>query len=417
MKLMLAGISGYGAYYLSLLSRFVDLSETPLCGVVDPYPERSSWIPWLRENSIPIYPSLESFYENDSADLVILATPIVFHKPQILEAMAHGSHVLCEKPLTARLQEALELQKARDQYGLKLGVGFQWSFSRAMRALKKDILKGRFGKPLSFSTFISWKRDDAYYSPAGWKGKVYDPNRGWYLDSIATNATAHYLHSLLFLLGETMETAAFPDFLEGSAYRARPIESFDTVFLRGAYKGCRLFYGATHVGETNENPVFRLSFEKGEVIFGDETDETVLARFTDGSEIVYGQPQTDEENAQKILRMIECVREDAKPACSVETILPHLAVCNGIFDSFHIQDFPPELIEREENPPSIHVKGLYEAARLCYEKQLLPHELESSYPSSLSCSCSSWAAPSQRFYPGEIKSFSGKRFTSLTKQK
>ena len=153
------------------------------------------------------------------------------------------------------------------------------------------------------------------------------------------------------------------------------------------------------MGEVNENPTFRLCFENGEVIFGDSTGQTVVARFHDGREIVYGKPQTDEENAQKILRMIQCVKEDESPACSVETILPHLAICNGIFDRFPIAGFPAELVEREESPASLHVKGLYEEARRCYEEGLLPDE----------AGCS-WSVPSRRFSPGEITSFSGERF-------
>ena len=65
MKLLLAGISGYGAYYMKLLTEFADLSENPLCGVVDPYPENSPWLTWLREHNVPVYPSLEAFYEQE----------------------------------------------------------------------------------------------------------------------------------------------------------------------------------------------------------------------------------------------------------------------------------------------------------------------------------------------------------------
>ena len=115
--------------------------------------------------------------------------------------------------------------------------------------------------------------------------------------------------------------------------------------------------------------------------------------------------QTDEENAQKILCMIQCVKEDEAPACSVETILPHLAICNGIFDRFPIAGFPAELVEREESPASLHVKGLYEEARRCYEEGLLPDE----------AGCS-WSVPSLRFSPGEITSFSGKRFLPAEEQ-
>ena len=62
MKLLLAGISGYGSYYMKLLTEYVDLEKNPLCGVVDPYPEKSPWLSWLKEHGVPIYPSLKAFY-------------------------------------------------------------------------------------------------------------------------------------------------------------------------------------------------------------------------------------------------------------------------------------------------------------------------------------------------------------------
>ena len=52
-------------------------------------------------------------------------------------------------------------------------------------------------------------------------------------------------------------------------------------------------------------PPSALCLEKGEVVFGDGTGQKVVARFPDGRETVYGMPQTDEENAKKILRMVE----------------------------------------------------------------------------------------------------------------
>ena len=84
------------------------------------------------------------------------------------------------------------------------------------------------------------------------------------------------------------------------------------------------------------------------------------------------------------------------PACSVETILPHLAICNGIFDRFQTADFSGRAFRKRRKSFSLHVKGLYEEARRCYEEGILPDEGNVS-----------WAVPSRRFDPKEITSFSG----------
>ena len=208
MKLLLAGISGYGSYYMKLLTEYVDLEKNPLCGVVDPYPEKSPWLSWLKEHGVPVYPSLKAFYEKNTADLVFLATPIALHKPQILEAMEHGSHVLCEKPLTARIQDAFRAERSQGPFWKITGSRLPVVLLR-YHAKAETRYTGRCVRPPPFFFHLHiLEKDDSYYDPRGWKGKVYDPEKGWYLDSVATNATAHYLHGLLFLLGDTMDTAA-----------------------------------------------------------------------------------------------------------------------------------------------------------------------------------------------------------------
>ena len=67
-----------------------------------------------KEKNVPLYRSLEDFYAADSADLAILSCPIQFHKEQALLAMKNGSHVLCEKPLTVEIADALEMQAAAE---------------------------------------------------------------------------------------------------------------------------------------------------------------------------------------------------------------------------------------------------------------------------------------------------------------
>lgn len=400
MKLVLVGASGYGSHYLTLLTEYVDKDSAQLCAVIDPFVKNAPSYEWLCENKIPMYDTLDEFYQNDSAELVIISSPISFHEEQIITALNHHSNVLCEKPLVATLQEAAEIKSAWQKSGLKLGVGFQWSFSKSILALKKDILDGVFGKPICLKTHISWKRGDVYYDKKGWKGSLRDKKGKWVLDSVATNATAHYLHNLFFITGKAMNESNMPVSIEGSVYRGRDIGSFDTCFLRGQFEdGSTFVYSATHMGEVNSNPQFSYEFEKGTIVFDENTSDTIIAHMNDGTEKRYGTPQSFEENAQKIICMIDCINHGGEPFCGVDTIMPHLTVCNAVFDNMKIKDFPQALICRETNPAGQFVKGVYEASVASYEQGKLPDEL--GYD---------WAAPSVKVDLSTVKKFTGRYF-------
>ena len=48
-------------------------------GVIEPFIDKSGQCEYLQSKNIPIYESLEQFYKQDFADIVILATPIHLH--------------------------------------------------------------------------------------------------------------------------------------------------------------------------------------------------------------------------------------------------------------------------------------------------------------------------------------------------
>jgi len=77
--------------------------------------------------------------------------------------------------------------------------------------LKRDLLDGRYGRPLRLATLCAWPRDRAYYRRNSWAGRLRDGDSGaWVLDSPANNAMAHFLHNALFLLGPAMTHSALP---------------------------------------------------------------------------------------------------------------------------------------------------------------------------------------------------------------
>ena len=77
-----------------------------------------------------------------------------------------------------------------------IAVGYQWSYSSAIQKLKQDIHSGIYGKALQMKTIVLWPRNKAYFTrTTGWAGKVKASNGETIYDSVANNATAHYLHN------------------------------------------------------------------------------------------------------------------------------------------------------------------------------------------------------------------------------
>lgn len=375
VKIALVGLGGYGGQYIIFLKNYVDPEIFKLVGVIDPYAAAAPDYQWVCEQKIPLYEDLESFYAADHADIVIVCTPVPLHKEQVLCAFSHGSHVLCEKPLVQLQQDARELMQAAAQSGRLLGVGFQWSFCKPMLDLKRDILAGKLGKPLLLKTYTSWKRYDAYYEQGGWKGRIMDSKGNWILDSVATNATAHYLSHLFFLMGDKLDRSKMPETVEAGIYRVKEIESFDTCFLRGTFdNGCVFYYVATHSGETEHEPVLELHFERGIVSMNDAQEGQLIARFHDGQEIYYGTARSQKISASKVTGMIAAIRGEGIVTSPVQSVMPHLKVTNAVFDQVSIVSMPEALCFREESPGGTFMKGLDKQCLQCYEDGLLPSE-------------------------------------------
>ena len=119
VSVLMVAIGGYGFHYLKTLLEELPPARCRLAGVVDPRAEQSMLWPVVSHLGVPVHASVEAFYgEGHRADLAVISSPIHWHVPQSLVALAHGSTVLCDKPLGATIQEAQELIQARDRSGL-----------------------------------------------------------------------------------------------------------------------------------------------------------------------------------------------------------------------------------------------------------------------------------------------------------
>jgi len=86
-------------------------------------------------------------------DAVAIATPPHTHGPLVLEAIASGKHVLCEKPFARDEAEAVTMLEAAEAAGIVhlLGTEFRWATGQALAA--RVLREGTIGDP-KLATFM-----------------------------------------------------------------------------------------------------------------------------------------------------------------------------------------------------------------------------------------------------------------------
>jgi predicted dehydrogenase len=375
VSVVLVGIGGMGGVYLSALLQNKENRNYRLAGAVDPEPGKSRQLAELRALDIPVFGRLEEFYDRHRADLAVIASPIHFHCEQTCLALSRGSRVLCEKPAAGTVQEVLRMREAERKSGTWVAVGFQWSFSPAIQALKNDIRNGMYGRPRRLKCLYLWPRSESYYKRNDWAGKLRDSEERWILDSPVNNAMAHDLHNMFYVLGRERETAARPVQIEAELYRAYEIENFDTAALRLlTADGVEMLFYVSHAAAVDRGPVLSYEFERGEIrMSGRDTD---IKGFFPGGEKGYGSP--DGEPMRKLWEAIDSANGRNRPACGLEASLGLTLAVDGAQDSSPgVRAFPPELIVSLGEPGSreIEVAGLAEVLEACYGKNALPSDL------------------------------------------
>ena len=374
--IILAGLGGYGMIYVAaLLERPAD-GRFRLVAGVDPKPRNCGRLAELSARGVPIYRSLQQFYRAGRADLAVLSSPIHRHCLQTCLALSQGSHVLCEKPAAATVQDVDRMIRARDRAGKHVAIGYQWSFSTPIQRLKQDILAGQFGAARRLKSFCLWPRDEVYYHRNKWAGRLRDARGAWVLDSPANNAMAHDLHNMLYLLGPRTNASAEPVDIVAELYRANEIENFDTAALRVCTNSGAevLFYGSHSIAD-DSGPEFCFEFERATVTYT-AGQGPIVARLNDGSIREYGGPN-DEPQVTKLWTCLACLADNGTNPCGLEAARAQTLCANGAQDSAGAPiDFPRELLRVKGTAPRrlVWVDGLAEVLRECYVAGVLPSE-------------------------------------------
>ncbi len=373
-RVLLAAVGGYGSNYLKEMTERDTGAD--IAGICEIMPGIEDMFPVIRERRIPVYPTVDDFYAADSADLAVISSPVHFHRAMTLTCLKNGSHVLCEKPLCLRLEEAEELEQAAKAAGKFLAVGYQFNYRRDVLALKRDILAGRFGAPRRLRVVHAMRRGKMYYGRNNWAGHI-SANGREVLDSPFSNACAHYFQLMTFLLGGDLSGADDVTALDAELYRGNPaLENFDIAAMRfRSACGADLYYYTAHPLESKKlGPEGVFEFDNATVTFG-PGDGSFRAVLSDGEIIDYGLIPPG-NRLQKLDDAIACVKNGGSPVCGPAAEHPHIHAVRMAQEK-PVRPVPPEntYLFRAEGDEFLCVRGLERAFEESARAWALPGEI------------------------------------------
>jgi predicted dehydrogenase len=97
-------------------------------------------------NGVKCYPSHKELLDSEKLDLVSICTYNTTHAECTIYALEKGVHVLCEKPMSVTLDEAIEMRRAELKSGKILSIGFQPRMDENMKNIKRIVQSGVLGK-------------------------------------------------------------------------------------------------------------------------------------------------------------------------------------------------------------------------------------------------------------------------------
>lgn len=105
-------------------------------------------------------------------DAVYLGVPHDLHYPMVMQAIEAGKPVLCEKPITIRVDHATEIVRRSEQLGVPVAVNYQHRYDPSAQRMIALARSGRIGRLQYARCNVPWRREADYFDAAPWHAQA-----------------------------------------------------------------------------------------------------------------------------------------------------------------------------------------------------------------------------------------------------
>jgi predicted dehydrogenase len=274
--------------------------------------------------------TVEELYKDPTIVAISDCSPNDVHHIHTTNALLHGKHVLCEKPLAINVEYAEKILEAQARSGKKLMVDHNQRFTKAHQKAKEMIEKKELGDVLTFKTTFGHKGPESWgvdKSNATWFFKKARSHMG-----VAGDLGIHKIDLIHYLLDdEVEEVRSFHGALDKLDENGKLIEVCDNVVCALKTKRGRLgtaSFSWTYYGlEDNSTTIY---CQKGMIKIYQHPENQLIIETKDGDmvEYVLEQIQTNDNQTKTgvIDSFIDCIIHDKEPFITGHQALVSLRV-------------------------------------------------------------------------------------------
>lgn len=157
IRLGIAGLGLAGAFMIRAAAVHPGIR---LHAAMDPLPKPRE--AFARQFDAAVYSDFDALCRDPALEAIYIASPHGCHAEQAIAALAHGKHVVVEKPLALTLADCDAVVAAADRSGLQLIVGHTHGFDPNVRAMGRIIDSGEVGR---LGMILAFNYNDFLFRP------------------------------------------------------------------------------------------------------------------------------------------------------------------------------------------------------------------------------------------------------------
>lgn len=309
------GIVGCGNIFTMHATSAHHLKNAEIVGVCDIKKDRADRA--AEKYGCKAYYNYEEMINKDILDVVHICVPHYLHPIISKFALQKGVHVLCEKPMSIKYEDAVENVRLAEENGVKYGIIFQCRYNDAAKLVKEKIEDGTLGKIISARVVLTWSKPDEYYSLSDWKGTWEKEGGGVLIDQ-----AIHSIDLANWFIDDEFESIGVH--LSNRGHDIMEVDDTAEGFVR--YKnGATLGFWAMNNYGVDEPIEIRLFCENGKVTMDYDNAEIILndgtrfdAKTTVDPDVVYdgGKDYWGFQHIREIADFYAAVEEDREPTIS-----------------------------------------------------------------------------------------------------
>lgn len=165
-----------------------------LSGVCDI--EESKYREFEEKYKVKGYGDFKMLLSKEKPDLIAIATPNGTHYSIASACIDRGFHILLEKPVTIKVEDAEDLVKRAQKERRNFFAVKQVRYNPSIQILKSAVADNKLGRIFGASLVIRWTRPQEYFDNSLWRGTL-DQDGGTLL-----NQGIHYVDIMQWIAGD-----------------------------------------------------------------------------------------------------------------------------------------------------------------------------------------------------------------------